>query len=158
MLVELLQALQNWEVAAFIRRSIYVYPLVNATHIFSLTLLIGGIMVADLRMLGFFRTVEAGPFLRLMTNVSAAGLVLAVVTGVLLFSVQPLEYAYNPAFLTKITLVTLGVINAVALRRSNAWVAALAGDIASLRLKAGALLSAVIWIAALLAGRWIAFL
>ena len=158
MLIEWLQALQDWQVAAFIRRSVYVYPLLNATHIFSLTLLIGAIVVADLRMLGFFRAVEAGPFLRLMTSVSAAGLALAVVTGLLLFSVQPLEYAYNAAFLTKITLVVLGVINAVALRRSKAWQAALAGDIASARLKAGAFLSAAIWIAALLAGRWIAFL
>jgi hypothetical protein len=158
MLIEWLQVLQDWEVAGFIRRSVYVYPLLNATHIFSVALLIGAIIVADLRMLGFFLAVEAGPFLRLMANVSAAGLSFAVVTGLLLFSVQPLEYAYNPAFLTKIALVALGVINAVALRRSEAWQAALAGDVARARLRAGALLSGVIWIAALLAGRWIAFL
>lgn len=158
MLIEWLQALQNWEVATFIRRSVYVYPLLNAAHIFSLALLIGAIMVADLRMLGFFTTVEAGPFLQLTASVSAAGLALAMLTGLLLFSVQPLEYSYNAAFLTKITLVVLGVINAVAMRRSEAWQAALAGDIASARLKVGALLSAAIWIAALLAGRWIAFL
>jgi hypothetical protein len=71
MLMEWLETLQNWEAAAFIRRSVYVYPLVNATHILSLALLVGGILVADLRMLGFFRAVEAGPLLRLMTNVSA---------------------------------------------------------------------------------------
>lgn len=158
MLMEWLEALQNWHVAAFIRRSVYVYPLINATHIFSLTLLIGGITVADLRMLGFFRAVEAGPFLRLMTNVSATGLAMAVITGVLLFSVQPLEYAYNAAFLTKIALIVLGVANAGALRASPAWRAALTGDIASTRLKAGAIVSAAIWLAALLAGRWIAFI
>jgi hypothetical protein len=93
MLVEWLHALHGWEVAALIRRSLFVYPLINATHIFALTLLIGAILPADLRILGLFPGLPAGPFLRLMTAISAGGLVLAIVTGFLLFSVQPLEYA-----------------------------------------------------------------
>jgi hypothetical protein len=92
-----LQALQGWELAALLRRSVYVYPLVNAAHVFSLALLIGAILPADLRMLGLFQGVAAPPFLRLMTAIAATGLALAVATGFLLFSVQPLEYAYNPA-------------------------------------------------------------
>jgi hypothetical protein len=158
MLVEWLHALHSWEVAALIRRSIYAYPLLNATHIFALTLLIGTIVPADLRILGLFPSLPAGPFLRVMTAISAAGLVLAVATGFLLFSVQPLEYAANAAFLTKLSLVGIGVINAIVIRFSAGWRKVLAGGIASPGLRAGALLSLTIWIAALLAGRWIAFL
>jgi hypothetical protein len=158
MLIDWLNALHNWEVAALIRRSIYAYPLLNATHVFALTLLIGTILPADLRILGLFPSLPAGPFLRVMTAISAGGLVLAVATGFLLFSVQPLEYAANTAFLTKISLVALGTINAIIIRFSAGWRKVLAGGVASPGLRAGALLSLTIWIAALLAGRWIAFL
>lgn len=158
MLSEWLQALHSWEAAALLRRSLYVYPLLNATHIFSLTLLIGGILPADLRVLGFFQGVAAGPFLRLMTAISATGLALAIVTGFLLFSVQPLEYASNPAFLTKISLIFLGAANALVIRFSSGWRKAITSGFISPRLKLGAAVSLTIWIAALIAGRWIAFL
>lgn len=158
MVMEWLHALHNWEVAALIRRSLYVYPLINATHIFALALLIGTILPADLRMLGLFSDVAAAPFLRLMTAISAGGLVLAVVTGFLLFSVQPLEYAANPAFLTKISLVAIGTANAAVIRFSTGWRQASTAGIISPGLRIGALLSLTIWIAALLAGRLIAFL
>jgi hypothetical protein len=158
MLTEWLHALHDWEVAALIRRSIYVYPLLNATHIFALTLLIGSILPTDLRMLGLFRGVAAAPFLRLMSAISATGLALAVVTGFFLFSVQPLEYASNAAFLTKLTLIALGTVNALAVRFSGAWRLALATGEATSGLKLAAAFSLFVWIAALLAGRWIAFL
>jgi hypothetical protein len=158
MLTDWLQALHDWQVAALVRRSFYVYPLLNATHIFSLTLLIGGILPADLRMLGFFKRIVAAPFLRLMTTVSAIGLALAVATGFMLFTVQPLEYAANPAVLTKIALVALGTVNAVVIRFSGAWRMMLATGEATPGLRLGALLSLAIWTAALISGRWIAFL
>jgi hypothetical protein len=158
MLIDWLHALHQWEIAALIRRSLYIYPLLNATHIFALTLLIGSILPADLRILGLFPSLPAAPFLRTMAAISAGGLVLAIVTGFLLFSVQPLEYAANPAFLTKISLVALGAINAIVIRFSTGWRQATTAGIASPGLRMGALLSLTIWIVALLAGRWIAFL
>jgi hypothetical protein len=158
MLTDWLQALHDWPVAALIRRSLYIYPIVNATHIFSLALLIGGILPADLRMLGLFRAIPAGSFVRLMTAFSASGVALAIASGFLLFSVQPLEYVYNPAFLTKISLVALGTANALIVRFSGAWRLAIETGAVSTGLKLAALLSMAIWISALLAGRWIAFL
>jgi hypothetical protein len=158
MLVDWLHMLHEWEVAAFIRRSLYVYPLINAAHILALALLIGAILPADLRILGLFSSLPAAPFLRIMTAISAGGLALAVATGFLLFSVQPLEYAANPAFLTKISLVALGAINAAVIRLGPGWRQATTAGIASPGLRLGALLSLTIWIAALLAGRLIAFL
>ncbi|MDZ5699292.1 DUF2214 domain-containing protein [Chelativorans sp. M5D2P16] len=158
MLMEWLQALQEWQVATFFRRSFYAYPLLNATHIFSLALLIGAILPADLRMLGLFSGIPAAPFLKLMTRLAAAGLVLAILTGFLLFSVQPLEYAGNPAFLTKVSLVALGAANAAVIRLSPGWRAAAASGVVSPSLRFGAVLSLMLWLAALIAGRWIAFL
>ena len=158
MLAEWLHALHGWEVAALIRRSVFIYPFLNATHIFALALLIGTILPADLKLLGFFPGIPSGPFLRLMTGISAAGLALALATGFLLFSVQPVEYAANPAFLIKLGLVVLGTLNAVVVRFSAAWRSAQAHGMSSTGLRIAAVLSMTIWIAALLAGRWIAFL
>jgi hypothetical protein len=138
MLTDWLQALHDWQVATLVRRSFYVYPIVNATHIFSLTLLLGGILPADLRMLGLFQRVPPGPFLRLMAAISATGLALAVASGFLLFSVQPLEYVGNAAFLTKIALVALGTVNALAIRFSPAWRMAVATGEITPGLKLGA--------------------
>jgi hypothetical protein len=158
MLAEWLHALHGWEVAALIRRSVFVYPFLNATHIFALALLIGTIIPADLKLLGLFRGIPSGPFLRLMTTISAAGLALAVATGFLLFSVQPLEYAANPAFLTKVALVVLGTLNALVVRFSAGWQTMQTHGTAGSGLRLAAVLSMTIWVSALLAGRWIAFL
>jgi hypothetical protein len=158
MLTEWLQALHDWELSALTRRSVYVYPFVNAAHIFGLILLIGAILPADLRVLGLFRGIVIAPFLRLMTSISAIGLALAIASGFLLFSVQPLEYAGNRAFLTKISLVAVGAILALAVRFSGSWRVLLAtGDVVP-ALRVAALFSMAIWIGALIAGRWIAFL
>jgi hypothetical protein len=157
-MTEWLEALQDWQVATFIRHSVYVYPLVNAVHILSLALLIGTILPVDLRILGFFSDLAAGPFLRRMTAVSATGLALAIFSGLLLFSVKPLDYAGNPAFLAKIALVAAGVANALVLRSSLAWKRALQDGEITIGLRAAAALSLVIWPSALFAGRLIGFL
>lgn len=155
---EWLQVLQEWPVAEFFRRSFYAYPLLNAAHIFALALLVGTILPADLRMLGLFPAIPAAPFLVLMTRISATGLAIAILTGFLLFSVQPQEYAGNPAFLTKISLVALGTANAAVIRLTPGWRKASASGIISPGLKFGAVISLAVWLAALVAGRWIAFL
>lgn len=157
MLIEWLQMLHDWHVATALRRSFHVYPVLNATHILALTLLIGTILPADLRMIGLFGDIAAAPFLKVMAALSAGGLALAVITGFFLFAVQPLNYAGNPAFLLKLTLVGLGIVNALAVRVGPAWRVAMRTGVMSRGLKAQAALSLAIWPAALLAGRWIAF-
>ncbi|MGH6926288.1 MAG: DUF6644 family protein [Propylenella sp.] len=157
MLTEWLQALNDWEVATVLRRSPTLYPFLNAAHILALGVLVGSILPADLRMLGLFRGVAAGPFLRLLTTVSAIGLAFAIASGFLLFSVKPLDYAVNQAFLAKVSLVALGTVNALIVRFSGGWRMMLATGESSAGLKVGALLSLIIWVAAIASGRWIAF-
>jgi hypothetical protein len=156
--MELLGALEASAVASALRRSLILYPVVNALHILGLALLVGAIVSFDLRAFGFFADVPPQSLARFLPNVAAAGLVLAVVTGVLLFAVKPFDYAANPAFLTKLALVLLGTANAVAQRRSAGWQAVLTGGEPGVRVRLGAALSLVIWCAALMAGRMIAFL
>lgn len=154
----MLEALAAWPVAAALRRSAILYPLVNAAHILGIGLLIGSIASLDLRLLGAFRTVPLAQVGPMLSRVAGFGLLLAVVTGALLFSTRPGAYAGNPAFLAKLGLVALGVANAAALRLGRGWPAVLAGAPVPPGLRAAALLSLLVWIAAILAGRWIGFL
>jgi hypothetical protein len=156
--VELLQALADWPVAAALRRSAIAYPLVNAAHIISLGLLLGAITTLDLRLLGLFRAHPVAVLGPPLWRVAACGLALAAVTGFLLFSTRPLAYAENPAFLTKLGLIGLGLLNLLVLRFNAHWRLALGGGAVHGSVRAAALLSLVAWMGAVVAGRWIGFL
>jgi len=157
-LTELLQALAATPVAAFFRGSTAGYAALNAAHIFSLALVVGSIATLDLKLLGLFRSAPLWVLARPLARTAATGIVLALATGFLLFSVRPLTYLSNPAFLTKISLVALGILNALALRFNRHWrIAAEEGPVHG-SVRAMAALSLAIWAGAVLAGRWIGFL
>lgn len=121
-------------------------------------LLLGAVATLDLRMLGLFRRADPaalGPPLR---AVAAAGLALAALSGLLLFSTRPAAYAANPAFLAKLGLVGLSLLNVALLHGSGAWRRWLAQGAAPAGLRFAALASLLLWLLALLAGRWIGFL
>lgn len=154
----MLEALAAWPVAAALRASPTLYPLVNAAHVLGIGLLLGAAATLDLRLLGGFRRAALDQIGPPLVRVAAAGLGLAAVTGFLLFTTRPVAYAENPAFLAKLGLVGLGLANIAWLHGAGAWRRALATGMVPGRLRAGAAVSLACWIAALLAGRWIGFL
>nr|WP_256477709.1 DUF2214 domain-containing protein [Aurantimonas marianensis] len=134
-----------------------VYPLVNAAHILSLATLFGAIMALDLRLLGAFRIAPVQPLAVVLPKLAAAGLAAAVMTGALLFMVQPLDYAANPAFLTKIGLVGIGTLHAGFVHATGHWQRVVDEGHLSGSIRISAALSMTIWMAAIVAGRFIAF-
>ena len=158
MIEAILAGLGATPIAASLRASLYAYPLVNAAHILSLAALFGSILALDLRLLGVAKAVPIQPLATLLPRVAAAGLAAAVLTGALLFLVQPVDYAGNPFFLAKIALVAVGAAHAIAVHRSRGWqVVRSPLGIVTRRLRLSALLSLTIWTAAILAGRFIGF-
>jgi hypothetical protein len=157
-LADLLQALAAWPIAAYFRASTVGYATLNGLHILSIALLVGAIATLDLRMLGVFRSAPLSGLAYSLSRVAAAGVALSIVTGALLFAVRPIAYAENPAFLAKVSLVALGVVNALALRANRHWRAAREGGPLPDSVRLQALLSLLIWTAAIFAGRWIGFL
>ena len=154
---DLVELIASWPGAVLLRRSSLAYLLVNASHILGIALLLGPILALDARLLGAFRTVPLaviGPFLR---GAAKLGIGLAIVTGLALFSVRPQDYVDNPAFLAKLALLILAIVNAVTLDRSRAWRAAIGGSANAARLKMQAAASMMLWLAVLVAGRWIGF-
>jgi hypothetical protein len=157
-LLEWLQALGASSIAEYLRDSTLAYASLNAAHIFSIGLVVGSIATLDLRVLGLFRTVPLSALARPLSRVAAAGVILAIGTGFLLFSVRPVAYLNNPAFLAKVSLVALGILNALLLRVNTRWTEAREGGPLHGSLRAAAVASLVIWASAVLAGRWIGFL
>lgn len=153
----MLELVTSWPGAVALRSSPLLYPLLSAIHILGIALLIGPILALDARLLGLARQVSLevlGPYLSLTAKIGA---VLAIVTGLMLFTVQPANYLANPAFLAKLGLLALAIENAVIVDRSAAWRRAVAGDEVTAGLRVQAAASGVLWIAVLVAGRWIGF-
>ncbi len=157
------QALVFVEELAFVsalRNSTFMYPLVNAGHILGVSILVGGIVPLDLRLLGLWRNYPVMVFVDVLRVTSATGLGLAVVCGALLFATAAVDYAGSPFFQAKIVLVLLGVLNALILGRVLKR-----QDIQSLPMKArmpssvraGAALSLVVWISVLILGRLLGY-
>lgn len=152
-----LDALQAWPGARWLQDSGTAYLFVNATHLLGIALLLGSILPLDLRMLAARAPAALTVLAPAAIRVAASGLALAMATGLWLFTVQPREYWGNPAFRWKLLLLALALANVAAqhrlLRQGDGWsVATLPSGVRVL-----ALLSAVLWLATLVAGRWIGF-
>jgi hypothetical protein len=153
----ILYAVSDWPGAVAIRESWVAYIFVNAAHILGIGLLLGSILPLDLRLMGFFRSmrIEAvGPFL---LNVARTGFLLAAPMGLWLFSVKPQEYVGNAAFLFKAGLLGLAFLNIVFQHSGNSFRLALSGGEIRGRVRASATISFCVWLAVLVAGRWIGF-
>ena len=151
---------ENLAFVSALRNSTLAYPLVNAGHILGVALLVGGIVPLDLRLLGLWRRYPVMVFVDVLRMTSALGLGLAIVCGALLFATAAADYAGSMLFRVKIVVVLLGVLNALIL----AWVLK-HRDIPSLpmdasmplSLRAGALMSLVVWVSALILGRLLGY-
>lgn len=109
---DILVGLEGSALAAGLRQSTWLYPLVNAGHIVGLALLFGAIVPLDLRLLGLWRDVPLTTLLRVLVPVSAAGLAVAATAGLLLFMTDARDYAASGYFQAKMALLGLGLANA----------------------------------------------
>lgn len=142
---------------ALLRESGTAYLFVNAAHILAIGLVAGAILPLDLRLLGLFARwplAVLGPFL---SRAAATGVAMALPTGAWLFAVNAADYVENPAFLAKMSLLALALLNVALQRVTGGFRAAVAGERVSAGTKAVAAASLVLWPMVLLAGRWIAF-
>ena len=142
-----------------LRASIWVYPLVNTGHVDGIALRFGAIAPLDLRLLGCWKRVPLEHLAGTLVPVAITGLVLAVSTGALLFSTKPLDYVVEPLFGIKMALLGAAGLNALLLRRSPQW--KLIGVAAGAALRPGwrvaAVVSIVLWLGVITAGRLIGY-
>jgi hypothetical protein len=157
--MELLMTLDDSAFSQWLRASFWVYPLINTVHVLGIGLLIGGILPLDARLLGLWPTVPVDALTRTVLPCALVGCGLALVSGPLLFAVQPLDYATKPIFWLKMSVVAAGVGNALLLRRSRSWRSLGPGwrGVPPTRLRWAGGLSLGLWLSALALGRLLAY-
>lgn len=132
----------------------WVFPVVEAIHICGFTLLVGSIVIVDLRLLGI--SLVSQPVSRLAKDLSPwiwAGIIIQLTTGPYLFSGDPNEYVQIAAFRNKMLFLLLALVfHFTVIRRATASSA----DSSPLGWrKPVALVSLALWFCVLVAGLWI---
>lgn len=159
MLESLAAALQASGLSEALRASVWLYPLVNTGHVVGIALLFGAIVPLDLRLIGAFRSVPLEPLAAVLVPTAAAGLLLALVTGALLFATRPLDYVVEPLFGVKLALLAAAVLNALWLRLDPHWrnLGAAVGVPPRPGWRWHGALSVLLWLGVITAGRLIGY-
>ena len=136
---------------AWIGTHAFAYPLLEALHIIGIAMLLGSLLLVELRVWGLGAALPIEALARLALPLTLAGFALAATSGSLMFASQPGDLIANRVFVVKMGLVMLAGLNAASfharggLQRSDRMA------------RVQTLLSVGIWMAVIFCGRWIAY-
>ena len=136
----------------------WLFPGAEILHFIGLSLLMGSILVVDIRLLGFSREVPLEAVYKFLP-LTVIGFSINLVTGIMFCFNDPFRYYPNLAFRLKMLLLLLAGVNAVyfaLITRANSS----SVDIADSRpkVKIVAALSLLFWIGVIICGRLIPYL
>src|SRR5437867_2290166 len=159
-ITDFLASLEASNLATTIRNSLYLFPLIESSHVIGLTMVFGTIAIIDLRLLGIASTRR--PFSRIAADTMKwtwAAFALTVTTGLLMFITNAGVYYHNFYFRSKMAMLVLAGINVVifertTLRSVQRWDKDAAAPFAG---RTVAAVSLLIWISVIFLGRWIGF-
>ena len=146
-------------IGAAMRGDLWLYPLVEVAHIIGFTVLVGSVLMFDLRLLGLSKGIAVTALARHLLRWSMLALLLIVPAGLMMFSAHPHDFASNGVFLLKLCLIAVAGVNAVVFhlgiyRSVHGWDTQVpAPGIA----KCQALLSIALWLTVILCGRLLAY-
>jgi len=155
-----LEAIGNSSIGTYMAENPAAFPWTESVHVMATTLVIGSILIVDLRLIGVAST--SYPISRLtkaLLPLTWIAFAIALITGSLLFTSQPVTYYGNFAFRMKMALLLAAGFNmlvfhlltmrGIALWDRDAPVPAAA--------RIAGLLSIGIWVLVVIFGRWIGF-
>jgi hypothetical protein len=160
MFARFLQWLYDTQFSGMMRESLWAEPIVETVHVLTLTLFLGFAVMLDMRLLGVVMK------RRRMSEVLAqfnpwlfAGFTIMIVTGVLLFCADPISFYSTTFFKVKMIMLVLAgfnvlIFNATIGRKVAQW------DLDPKtpgRAKAAAIISLLLWVLIIAAGRGIAY-
>jgi Family of unknown function (DUF6644) len=155
-LYSLCELIQNSQIDTSIRESLFVFPIIEATHVLALGLSVGTLVWFDLRLLGVVMPDE--PISKLHRQV-VPGFVLMFLSGALLFWANALKAYTSLYFRLKFLFLFLAGWNAIAFefatkRSIQNWDSAPA---IPRKVKLAGLFSIQLWIAVIMFGRATAY-
>jgi len=130
----------------------YAYPALEVVHIIGIALLLGSLVLVELRVWGAGADLPLRALARLALPVTVAGFGLVAMSGLLLFAAHPNDMLANRAFLIKLGLVSLAGLNAAFFHARGS----LAMNDGFARVQTA--LSLGLWLGAIICGRWIAYI
>ena len=99
------------QLSQWVQATYWLWPVLEIIHFFGLTLLMGGLIIVDLRMIGFFSTISLQGVKKLLPFV-IFGFLLNLITGIFFVYGDPSRYAINIGFQIKLILILLAGCNA----------------------------------------------
>lgn len=129
----------------------WVYPALEVVHIVGIGLLLGSLVVFEMRVWGLGRALELRALARLALPIAVGGFAIAMSSGAVMFLSQVDEMLGNSAFVVKMGLVAAAGLNAIGFHLRGG----LAADDRLARAQTA--LSLGLWIAVVFCGRWIAY-
>ena len=154
------QAIQDTELLTAMRESALVYPIVMSTHLASIAVFGGLILITDLRLLGVaMKSMTISDVVRQTRIWKWIGFVIMVTCGVLLAGSKLASYYDNPYFQIKLSLLALVPVHALIFRSSVYRNTAQLDKLGTTPriAKIAACTSLVLWLGILSAGRWIGY-
>jgi hypothetical protein len=129
----------------------WAYPMLEVVHLIGVALILGNLVLLELRVFGWAPTLPVEPLARLSLGLVGLGFGLAVVTGLLMFGTQPAELLANRVFTAKMALIMLAGCNAGWFHARHSL------QLQDTTARVSMLLSMVIWMLVITCGRWIAY-
>ena len=159
-LLSFLEWLASTEWSVALHESLYMYPLIESTHVLALTVFVGLAVILDLRLLGLIlRNVPVSQILSRVLPWTKVGFAVMFTTGLLLFYAIPVRNYQNIFFRVKVVMLILAGIN-VWLFHTRVERTVPEWDLSPVIPKAArtaAIVSLVLWAGIVVAGRMIAY-
>jgi len=129
----------------------WAYPLLEVVHIVGITLLLGSLVLLELRVWGVARELPLRTLAGLALRVTLLGFALAATSGGLMLASQWSELLGNRALITKMVVLALAGLNAVAFHARGGL------DKADRIARLQTALSLGLWVLVVVCGRFIAY-
>jgi hypothetical protein len=159
-ILEIFRWIQDTNFATSFRESQLAYPIVLTGHLTGMGLFGGMVAVTDMRLLGWaMRGSSITDVVNQLRIWKQIGFVMVVGCGSMLLASKAELYYYNPFYWTKMTLLMLVGVHALAFRRSvygNTAALDQAAEIPRVA-KVAACISLLLWIGLVTCGRSIAY-
>ena len=151
---DILQLFNNSWLGITVREVRWLFGAGETLHFIGLSMLIGAMIVVDLRLLGVWKRIPISAVLP-FTKIAIAGFAINVISGLAFFCSNPFNYWSNPAFKLKMFLIVLAGLNVLwfeLAERKKVVGLAVGGDTA-MDTKINAGLSLTLWILIIIFGR-----
>ena len=136
---------------AALKSHVWAYPALEVVHIVAIGLILGNLVLLELRVFGMGEALPVRPLARLSLGLAATGFCLAATSGLLMFATQPEELLANRVFTLKMLILLVAACNAGLFhaRDSLSKMDTLA--------RVYMMISTLLWLSVVICGRWIAY-